>query len=152
MEQFTNVGMRALPLLLIGSAVAACLHQAPARETSNQVPQGCYRFDRPLGASATGELERNDSSSHDLQLADSGVARSQLSTDSPRERGLRRSGWREERDTLYVRLFNGLVGWDLTLIADSIGLHGVAGYLTDVVVKDWVQPQYPVRGRRRPCP
>jgi len=97
-------------------------------------PVGCYRFDRPLGHSATGALERADSTWYSLRLLPAGaVARPELASPYWRDLYSRRSAWRLSHDTLFVRVFTGLVGWDLVLMPRDSGYGGVARYLSDAL-------------------
>ncbi len=119
--------------------------------SSGQTPQGCYFFDRPLGHSASGNLERHDSAWSFLQLRDSGVvARPRLSK-RHQEMFSRRSSWRASGDSLLILTSTGLVGWNITLFPAAEGFAGRALYLTDVVVRG-AEPLYvPVRARRVGC-
>jgi hypothetical protein len=114
-------------------------------------PVGCYRFDRPLGHSATGELERADSTWYSLRLLPKGaVARPELASPYWRELYARRSTWTLSHDTLFVRVLTGLVGWDLVLTPRDSGYAGVAQYLSDAVGGSPYTT--PVRAKRKACP
>lgn len=63
------------------------------------------------------------------------------------------SGWSRLADTIRLRLFTGLTGWDIALA--PIGgdtLSGIARYLTDVIVAGREPPRYPVVAVRETCP
>lgn len=97
-------------------------------------PSGCYRFNRPLGQSASGQLEARDSSWYRVQFLPQGaVARPTLSNAYWRQQYAERSSWREHGDTLFVRVTTGLVGWDLALLPTRDGYAGTARYLTDAL-------------------
>jgi len=134
-------------------ALALCvatLVTTSATRASSPEPAGCYRFNRPLGKSAAGHLEAGDSSWYRVQLLAGGlVARPRLGSAFWREQFAARSSWREHGDTLLVRLSTGLVGWDLTLIAERNGYSGTARYLSDALGG---QPfVVPVQAEREPC-
>ena len=115
-------------------------------------PTGCYRFDRPLGHSATGALERSDSSWYRLQLQPAGkVTRPALSSSSMRELYADRSAWHTRGDTLFLRVFTGLVGWDLTLLPEADRYVGSARYLTDAIAVGAGPLILPFRATREAC-
>jgi hypothetical protein len=62
-----------------------------------------------------------------------------------------RSSWHVQRDTLYVRVFTGLVGWDLILFAGPDGYHGTGRYLTDAIVAGAAPLIVRVSATRRTC-
>jgi hypothetical protein len=126
---------------------SAILTNAPAVQF-----EGCYIFDRPLGSSASGNLERSDSAWYSLELRENGViARPQLQNSFWRQRYARSSSWRTTADTLHIVVSTGLVGWRIWLVRENGELRGVAGYLTDVVAADYVPPRVPVRARKVTC-
>jgi hypothetical protein len=53
---------------------------------------------------------------------------------------------------LSIRVFTGLVGWDLTILAEGDLYVGRARYLTDVVVADAEPLRVRVRAAREACP
>ena len=113
--------------------IAAVVTNSAARRSSHE-PTGCYRFNRPLGGSATGRLEAGDSAWYRAQLLGGGlVVRPTLASAYWREQYAARSSWHEHGDTLLVRLSTGLVGWDLTLIAEGNAYTGTARYLSDAL-------------------
>lgn len=79
-------------------------------------PTGCYRFDRPISYSASGTRESDDSAWYVLQLLPAGRLDRPLMATSMGDRYAQRSEWRVAGDTLHIRVFNGLVGWDLALL------------------------------------
>ena len=138
-------------LLFLATACAAARRAPPVR-ASAEGPVGCYRFDRPLGSSATGDLERADSAAYTLELRPGGaVARPGPASATWRRLYARNSAWRQRGDTLLARVFTGLVGWDLALVPDRGGFAGVAQYLSDAVATGWTPPRVTVRARREAC-
>jgi hypothetical protein len=133
------------PVVAFALVVVAFEGRASAHQ-----PPGCYRFSRPLGQSASGQLEAADSSWYRLQLLPGGaVARPALSSAYWRQQYEERSSWREQGDSLIVRVTTGLVGWELTLTAAGDGYSGAARYLTDV---RGGQPYFArVQAKREPC-
>jgi hypothetical protein len=119
-----------LTLLLVGSmGPGSDLHAQAADLT------GCYTFDRPLGSSATGDVERGDSSWYRLKLEPAGkVARPGLVRTSWRDQYAHFSTWHSSGDTLFIRVSTGLVGWDLTLLPDANRYVGRGRYLSDAFV------------------
>ncbi|MCR4341401.1 MAG: hypothetical protein NUW01_16105, partial [Gemmatimonadaceae bacterium] len=115
-------------------------------------PLGCYRFNRPMGHSAAGHLERSNVGWWTLELQPEGRARRPHLT-AAQQRLWTRSGWSRLADTIRVRLSTGLVGWDIALAPISGDtLSGIARYLTDVIVEGWEPPRYPVVAVREACP
>ncbi len=117
---------------------------------STHQPPGCYRFNRPLGHSASGQLEAGDSSWYRVQLLPVGaVARPALPSAYWRQQYAQRSSWREHGDTLIVRVTTGLDGWELTVTPAGNGYTGTARYLTDA---RGGQPSVAaVQAEREPC-
>lgn len=150
-----NVGIEmhrvSLWLMVGGSGVLACSpHVGPGRPQSTAV--GCYRFDRPLGPSAAGDMERADSAWYSVHLqADGGIGRPQLVRASERKPWESRSAWRRQGDTVIARIFTGLVGWEVTLTPVGGDYAGEAHYLTDARAVGWEPPRYPVRAKREAC-
>lgn len=113
----------------------------------------CLRFEQPLGYSSSGAREKGDSVWYVLQLSDSGTVTRPLFPKRRRERWSRSSHWAPDGLTLVIRVFDGLVGWDLTLWPDGHGgLAGTATYLSDVRVAGWVPPRMNLRATRIKCP
>jgi hypothetical protein len=94
---------------------------------------GCYRFDRPLGSSATGALERNDSTWYMLRLLPNAKLSRPALASPWREQYVARSSWWMDGDTLRIRITTGLVGWDLALVARKSHWVGRAHYLSDAI-------------------
>lgn len=112
----------------------------------------CLRFKQPLGYSASGALEKGDSAWYVLQLEDSGRVTRPLFPQRRREMWTRRSRWTAKGDTLLIRVFDGLVGWDISLWREHDGFTGVATYLTDVRVAGWIPPRVDVSAAAIKCP
>jgi hypothetical protein len=112
----------------------------------------CLRFEHPLGYSASGAREQGDSAWYVLQLDDSGTVTRPLFPQRQRERWTRKSRWTPKGDTLLVRVFDGLVGWDVALWPSAKGFSGSATYLTDVRAVGWVPPRVEVYAARIKCP
>jgi hypothetical protein len=138
---------RFLVWLLALNSMAASVPLPNSVETA-----GCYRFDRPLGHSASGDLERSDSTWYLMELRENGsVIRPRLEARYWRDQYARNSSWRVVGDTLRILVTTGLVGWDLTLISASGEYVGAAQYLTDAI-DPGAEPLFvTVRGVRGPC-
>jgi len=107
---------------------------AGAAPPAAQTPAGCYHFDRPLGSSASGALERDDSTFYTLELLpDSTVSLPALQSSYWRAQYAHASRWRIQGDTLVVRISTGLVGWDLALVPRERRWVGTARYLSDAI-------------------
>ena len=139
-----------LQLLLLGLASWTASGCAPRRVAPLPPALGCYRADRLLGYSASGAPEGGDSAWRYFRLAaDSQVMRPALVS----ARLWTRSGWAVRGDTLHVRLFTGLNGWDLALVGATAGRYvGRAKYLSDAVVRGAAPLYVPVQVRLAPCP
>jgi len=110
------------------------LSVAGANTLAAQTATRCYRFDRPLGSSASRALERNDSTFYTLELRpDSTVALPGLESAYWRAQYAHASRWRARGDTLVIRISTGLVGWDLALIEQERRWVGTARYLSDAI-------------------
>ena len=112
----------------------------------------CLRFEHPLGYSASGARERGDSAWYVLRLDDSGTVTRPLFPRRQREMWTRRSSWTAKGDTMLVRVFDGLVGWDVSLWPSDKGFSGSAKYLSDVRAKGWVPPRVEVHAAKIKCP
>ncbi|HMH02407.1 MAG TPA: hypothetical protein VK555_13395, partial [Terriglobales bacterium] len=115
-------------------------------------PIQCFRFREPLGYSASGALEQGDTKWYVLQLGNKGAVIRPLFPKRQREMWTRRSHWTAKDDTLFIRVFDGLVGWDISLRRERNGLTGVATYLSDVRVAGWVPPRLNVSAAAVKCP
>jgi hypothetical protein len=143
--------MRYLVALSLAIAVShRCLGPSVGQQS---VVAGCYRFDRPLGPSGTGDLERAMPAWYAVELREGGgVGRPQLARRSERAQWERASSWRQRGDTVFLRVFTGLQGWDVTLTPAAGGFAGEARYLSDALAVGWEPPRYPVRATREQCP
>lgn len=112
-------------------------------------PDRCLRSRPALTYSAaSGAPERGDSSWAIVGLfADGRVTRPLL----PPQR-YDRSTWRMQGDSLHLRVFDCLVGWNVAAVGDSLGYTGIATYLTDVVVAGAQPHRIPVHLEPTPCP
>lgn len=140
-------------LIILGPAAVATnsLGSAPVRASQTPEPVGCYRFDRPLGHSAAGTAERNDSTWYSLRLLPAGaVARPELASPIWRDQYAARSSWRAARDTVFIRVSTGLVGWDVALAGHDSQYVGTARYLTDAVGGPPITTA--VHAKREACP
>jgi hypothetical protein len=135
-----------------GTAILAAICVPVLASRVNTPPQGCYRFDRPLGHSATGDLERHDSTWYTVELRDSGVvARPDLKSPYWRKTYSYSSSWRVSGDTLFVVVSTGLVGWNIALLPENDHFAGRARYLTDVRTKGEEPLFVRVRAWRTTC-
>lgn len=159
---FTHSEMRRFFALMLVAAKVKSAESAAAQSASRS---GCYRADRSLGTSASTDGVRG---SIRARLGEADPALRTLATfrlleegrvDRPgavmREWWARGSRWSVTGDTLNVRLSTGTSGWNLRLVptpgaGDSVYV-GNAGYLTDVIVKDWRPPEVSVRVTRELC-
>ena len=139
--------------LAILRSVAACfaILLFVVQSAAAQNPVGCYIFNRPLGHSARGHLERHDPSWSLLQLRDSGtVARPGLQK-RHQEMFSRRSSWTTSGDSIFIITSTGLVGWNITLVPHDGAFAGRALYLTDVVVQGEEPLYFQVHARKVEC-
>lgn len=112
----------------------------------------CFRFDRPMGASASGALERSDSTWQFVQLGDSGIVRRPLRPRRERKAWLRKHQWSVNKDTVRFRVSDGLVGWNVSMWRNGNSFTGIAGYLTDVIARGWETPRVTVHAVEVECP
>ena len=133
---------------------AAFALTAVSRLSQAQIPRtpGCYRFDRPLGGSASGAVERADSTWQFIQLSDSGIVRRPLRPRREREARLRKHQWSVSKDTVRFRVSDGLVGWDVSMWRSGSAFTGIASYLTDVITSEWKPPRVTVHAVQIACP
>lgn len=97
---------------------------------------GCWRTDRPLGPTGGSAPVDRDSLFRTVVLQDSGhVAFPLLGPSNQSAMWTRRSFWRTRGDSVIVRFFTGLQGWDATLVraADGHAMRGTATYLSDAI-------------------
>lgn len=112
---------------------------------------GCWESSRVLGPSYLGADPRRDprdSAFRVFRLADLGQVSLPLLTNASSWN--ERSVWRDAGDTLFVRIFTGLQGWDVTLRGTGAMRTGSARYLTDAVSTMVMEP-LAVRFVRVPC-
>lgn len=133
-------------IVVLGLVAMSRLSQAQSAEAR------CFRFDRPLGESASGALERSDSTWQFVQLGDSGIVRRPLRPRREREAWLRKHQWSVSRDTVRFRVGDGLVGWDVSMWRTGNSFTGIARYLTDVIAKGWEPPRVKVHALGIKCP
>lgn len=116
-------------------------------------PVGCYRFNRPMGHSAAGHLERATPGWWTLELQPAGRAWRPHLTVAEQRMWIRGSSWRRLGDTVRVLLSTGLVGWDIALtpIREDT-LSGTARYLTDGIVVGSEPLRIPVVAVKEHCP
>jgi hypothetical protein len=112
----------------------------------------CLLFEKPLGYSASGALEKGDTTWYVLQLDDNGTVTRPLFPKRQGEKWAHRSRWTAKAFTLQILVFDGLVGWDITLSRVRGRFSGVATYLTDVSVAGWVPPRVDVSAIEIKCP
>ena len=110
-------------------------------------PRRCYVATPAFTYSATGARERGDSAWAVVQLMPNGVALRPL---LPAGRDPR-STWSVRGDTLFLTLFDGLVGWRSVLHRRSDGWRGVATYLTDAITIGRAPIQHAVTLSTRDC-
>lgn len=113
--------------------------------------RGCWESSRVLGPSYLGTDPRRDprdSAFRVFRLSDLGQVSLPLLDKSSLWN--ERSVWRQAGDTLYVRIFTGLQGWDVTLRGAGALRTGSARYLTDAVSTMVMEP-LAVRFVRVPC-
>jgi hypothetical protein len=110
----------------------------------------CLRATPALTYSAApGAPESGDSTWAILALFDDGSVRRPLLP--PRHSNYSR--WQMRHDTLDLRVFDGLVGWDVAAaVVDSGAYAGIATYLTDVRVAGASPHRIPVALRETVCP
>src|SRR3954469_6056869 len=99
---------------------------------SSTLPQ-CFRFDWPLGTSATGIPEQGDSTWYIVQLGDSGIVRRPLLPKREREAWLRTHQWSAKGDTIQFRVGDLLVGWTVAMHPTGQSFTGVATYNGDAI-------------------
>lgn len=139
-------------------ALIACTSGAASvRAQGSLATPGCWRFDRPLGSSATGNVEGTDTTWRVIGFRGGGGLTFPLMTSAHRrEMWERASGWRAEGDSLRAMVFTGLAGWRLVLREQRPNHDtrtGTAHYLSDVIVNGRAYTtSYPVSAVRVPCP
>lgn len=135
--------------LIVGLSLLAPV-ATPLRATAQA--SACYHFAQPLGYSAMGKLELGDSAWYVIELRPNGAVARPLFRDArQRDRWTQRSTWRQTGDTLHIRVFDGLVGWDVTMRAASAAVYvGSAEYLSDVRGPDAPQ-RVPIRALKTGC-
>ena len=142
-DQAMITQLRILPFL----AIAAVLLPSGAGAQARQRVVGCYFATPALTYSARGEPERGDSSWAVVVLGENGKLRRPLLRPSLD----RHSSWKMVGDTLKLTVHDGLVGWSVSLLPDSMGWKGNAIYLTDAIVAGWKAPEHSILLTRRSC-
>ena len=117
-------------IVALAGVLVACSARAPVTEPR----PGCYHFDRPISYSANGEREAGDSAWYVLRLLPTGGVQRTAMPAPARERFAQRSSWRAVEDTLHIRVFDGMVGWDLDLAPLGDRYQGTGTYLSDAIV------------------
>lgn len=142
----------------IGSAVRAAIAVllftpglSGAQGSRSQGAVGCWESSRVLGPSYLGidpRRDPRDSSFRVFRLQDSGQVSLPMTATASLWNA--NSAWRIAGDTLHVRIFTGLQGWDVTLRGSGALRVGSARYLTDAVSTVVMEP-LAVRFVRVPC-
>ena len=137
-------------LAVIGTAflLAACSTRTGVLAAATT---GCYRFDRPISYSGAGTRESGDSAWYVLQLLPGGRVDRPLLLAGTRGRYSRRSTWRVAGDTLHIRVFDGLVGWDLALLPHDGQYRGTGEYMSDARVAEHAPPNDVFSAGREDC-
>jgi len=104
-----------------------------------------------MSYSAAGTRESGDSAWHVLQLLPAGRVERPLMDARARGGFSARSSWRMEADTLHLRVFDGLVGWDLDLVPNMETLTGSGTYLSDARVAGQKPLTVPFHATRTSC-
>ena len=113
----------------------------------------CLRFMHPIGYSASGALEKGDTAWYVLQLRDSGKVDRPLFPRLQRDRWAQSSRWTSTGDTLRISVFDGLVGWDISMWRARQGFAGVASYLSDAApATGLVAPRMNIEAVEIACP
>lgn len=116
----------------------ACCALVAAGEVSAQGTsriEGCWRSDRPLGPVGGVESIGRDQAYGTFVLQDSGRVAFPLISLVYKQMWESRSYWFARGDSVTLRSFTGLQGWDATLVraADRRSMAGHARYLTDAI-------------------
>lgn len=136
------------PTIVLFLLLGACSARA---RPSSESPVGCYHFDRPISYSATGEREAGDSAWYVIRLLPDGRVERPSFVAARRERFARRSSWHKSGDTLHIRVFDGLVGWDLKLRSVEREYRGIGTYLSDAIVLGRPPFEAPFAANERQC-
>ncbi len=134
-----------LAVVLLAPALSA------AQGSRGRDAVGCWESSRVLGPSYLGTDPRRDprdSTFRVVRLQDSGQVSLPLLASASLWNAS--SVWRMAGDTLHVRIFTGLQGWDVTLRGTGALRAGSARYLTDAVSTMVMEP-LAVRFVRVPC-
>ncbi len=134
--------------LYLSATMAACIVvanatlQAQVARTAYD-PRGCWELSRPAGPAAEDSPSNRDSRYRTLWLRDSGEVRLPELEAREARNWRSASGWTRNADTLFVRVFTGLQGWQLSLLpVNATRFSGTGTYLSDVIVRG--QPPYRV--------
>jgi hypothetical protein len=145
----TRAVVRLVCVALVACLVTPTLSEAQPRQGDDA--RGCWESSRVLGPSYLGTDPRRDprdSAFRVFRLTDLGQVSLPLLANASLWN--ERSVWRQAGDTLYVRIFTGLQGWDVTLRGTGALRTGSARYLTDAVSTMVMEP-LAVRFVRVPC-
>lgn len=113
---------------------------------------GCWEASRPLGSRFDASGVPSDARFQTLRLSESG--RVQVPLLEGRERTMWEAGsaWSHGNDSLSLRVFTGLVGWQLHVRrSDQSTWRGEATYLTDAIVRGQPPLRVPIVLSRIPC-
>lgn len=97
---------------------------------------GCWRINRPLGPTGSVAVVARDSTFDTVVLQDTGQVFFPRVAASSRAVWEQRSKWYRRGDSVLVRIFTGLQGWQTSLVRSRDGrtLTGFARYLSDAIV------------------
>lgn len=114
---------------------------------------GCWRADRPLGPGGGVESVERDAAYRTVVLQDSGRVALPLIPEREQSLWTERSYWGLRGDSVTLRVFTGLQGWDARLARTPGGrtLVGSARYLSDAIVVGAPPISVPVTLTRITC-
>ncbi|MEQ1692426.1 MAG: hypothetical protein ABMA00_14130, partial [Gemmatimonas sp.] len=138
---------------LQASVVMTALFTESARRQPSLPIAGCWHADRPLGPTGGVEPVARDSAFRTFVLQDSGRVAIPVISEGERWMWEGRSSWAIRDDSVTLRVFTGLQGWDARLARtpDGRSLRGMARYLSDVVVLGRAPTVVPVTLTRVLC-
>ena len=125
------IGWLSLLVGMLGSVSAQ-----PRASVQAPAIAGCWRADRPLGPTGGLQPVERDSAFRTFVLQDSGRVALPLVGEREGRMWVTRSFWEVREDSIVLRVFTGLQGWNavLTRSTDTRMLSGQARYLTDAIV------------------